>query len=144
MQTFDICVESVSDSSKKEVERDTITKMLEYAEAGVREYYILDERKKETQFYYLSPGNVYLPMPRVRGVVHSAVLPGFQLRVSDLYRQPTPPEMINDPIYRGFVSPYLREERLRAEQAEKQAEQAETKAKYYAGLLKAAGLLPPE
>jgi Uma2 family endonuclease len=136
---FDLCIESLSDSSQAEVDRDTIIKKLEYAQAGVREYYILDDQKTETAFYVLNQG-IYQPITPQKGVIQSTILPGFQFRIADLYRQPRPPDLITDPVYSGFVSPYYRAERERAEQAEqelarKEAEIAELKAK-----LKQAGI----
>lgn len=146
---FDLCVESLSDSSQTEIDRDTIIKRAEYAAAGVQEYYILDERGIETQFYRLNQQGIYLPMPRTDGVIRSAVLPGFQFRIQDLYDQPAPHRLVDDPIYSGFISPLYRAERLRAEQAEAQlmeerqrAEQERQRAEHYAALLQAAGLLP--
>ena len=133
---FDRCIQSLSASSQTEIDRDTIIKRAEYAAASVLEYYILDERGIETEFYGLRKG-VYEPLPRPDGIIRSEVLPGFQFRIQDLYDQPAPPQMINDPIYSGFISPLYRQERLRAERAEARAEQ-------YAALLKKAGLLPPE
>lgn len=121
---FDLCIESLSDSSKKEVERDTVVKKQEYAAAGVAEYYILDESEHESAFYQLRRG-FYVPLPQADGVIRSRVLTGFQFRLADLYRLPEPPEMVDDPVYQDFVSPFLREERIRAEQAEFRAEQAE-------------------
>lgn len=139
---FDLCIESLSDSSQTEIDRDTIIKRAEYAAAGVQEYYILDERRIETEFYGLRNG-VYEPLPRPDGIVRSAVLPGFQFRIQDLYDQPAPPQMIDDPIYSGFISPLYRRERLRAERAEARLEQERQRAEEYAALLKKAGLLPP-
>ncbi len=116
---FDLCIESLSDSSQWEIDRDTIVKKAEYAEAGVREYYILDDQKTETAFYQLNAQGHYVPLlADANGVIHSVILPGFQFRVEDLYRQPLPPDMIADPLYSAFVSPYYRAERERAEQAE--------------------------
>lgn len=125
---FDLCIESLSDSSKTEVERDTVTKRLEYAAAGVKEYFILDERRKETAFYELTPGGVYVPIKAVGGVIHSKVLPGFRFRLADLYRMPDPPAMVADPVYSDFISPFLRAERERAEQALEMAEQERERA----------------
>ena len=119
---FDLCIESLSDSTQKEVERDTVTKRLEYAAAGVREYFILDERQTETAFYQLTPGGVYVPIRPVDGIIHSQVLPGFQFRLTDLYRLPEPPELVTDPVYRDFTSPFLRAERERAEREQERAE----------------------
>jgi len=168
---FDLCIESLSDSSQTEIDRDTIIKRAEYAAAGVQEYYILDENGIETQFYYLTPAGVYQPLPRIDGVIRSQVLPGFQFRVQDLYKQPAPPRLVEDPVYSAFISPLYRAERLRAaaaealaeealqhaqqadgraeqerqraEQERQRAEQERQRAEHYAALLKAAGLLPP-
>ena len=55
-------------------------------------------------------------------------MPGFQFRLMDLYRLPEPPEMIDDPVYQGFVSPFLRAERLRAEEERRRAEEERQRA----------------
>ena len=108
----------------------------------MQEYYILDERGIETQFYRLNRQGVYLPMPRTDGVIRSLVLPGFQFRIQDLYDQPALHRLVDDPIYSNFISPLYRTERLRAEQAEAQLAQERQRAEHYAALLQAAGLLP--
>jgi hypothetical protein len=119
---FDLCIESLSDSDQDEINRDTVTKRDEYAAAGVQEYYLLDERGIETQFYQLNRHGIYEPMPRLDGVIRSRILPGFQFRVADLYNKPAPPQLVADPVYNRFISPLYRAERLRAEQAEAQVE----------------------
>ena len=162
---FNICVESLSDGSQTEIDRDVIIKREEYAAAGVQEYYLLDERGIETQFYGLNRRCVYKPLPRVNGVVRSLVLPGFQFRVADLYDKPGPGQMMADPVYSGFIAPLVRAERQRAEAAEaraeaeyqraeqerQRAEQSGTRAEaehqraeQYASLLRVAGLLPSD
>lgn len=133
---FDLCIESISDSSQSEVDRDAIIKRDEYALAGVQEYYILDERQIETQFYRLQ-GQIYQPLPRPDGIVQSHLLPGFQFRLQDLYSQPSPDQMVDDPVYNQYISPLLRAERQRTQEAEKRADR-------YAAILAEAGLLPPE
>jgi Uma2 family endonuclease len=125
---FDICIESVSNSSRSEVERDTKEKKSEYAAGGVREYYILDERRKETEFYHLNHLGVYVPIKPVNGIIHSTVLPGFQFRLADLYDLPQPPDLLDDEVYSGFVSPFLRAERILAEQLRLQMEQEAARA----------------
>ncbi len=169
---FDICIESISDSSQVEINRDTIVKRDEYAAARVQEYYILDDQGIETQFYQLNRHGIYQPLPRRDGIIRSSVLLGFQFRLEDLYDKPGPAQMVDDPVYNAFISPFYRNERQRAEQAEAQAaqerqraeqaeaeaarereraEQAEVKseqerqrAEHYAALLKASGLFPQE
>jgi len=119
---FDICIEYVSDSSQKEIDRDTIIKHGEYESAGVPEYYILDDpnpkekRADETAFYRLDTNGIYQAIQPVNGVIQSAVLPGFQFRIGDIKRRPNPSVMLDDPVYHNFTSPFLRAERIRAEQ----------------------------
>jgi Uma2 family endonuclease len=125
---FDLCIESISDSTRKMMEHDTVTKKLEYAAAGVTEYYILDEQGRETAFYRLSSQGVYTPISPQNGVIRSTVLPGFQWRVADLYSLPEPPQLIEDPVYRTFASPYFRAERVRAEEERVRAEKERVRA----------------
>ncbi len=112
----DLCVEALSDSTKQEMERDTKIKFKEYAQIGVPEYYILYAHGEPQQFYRLTSAGTYVPIQPVSGdLICSTVLPGFQFRVSDLQRQPSPEEMSEDRVYQGFMLPAL--------QAEKQARQ---------------------
>ncbi len=119
---FDICIESLSDSQQKHIDRDVIHKKNEYAEAGVQEYFILDERGKEMQFYRLNTSGIYVPIRPQDGVIRSAALPGFQFRYADLYRLPKPPVMLDDIVYQAFTSPYVRAERIIAEEQRHRAE----------------------
>ena len=48
--TFDMCIESLSYSKKKDILRDTVEKKKEYESVRVREYCILDTRKKRRRF----------------------------------------------------------------------------------------------
>jgi len=121
---FDICLESLSYSKPSEIKRDTVTKKREYAQAGVKEYYILDARDEgeETAFYQLTPTGIYLPIPPTSdGLIGSNVLPGFQFRLTDLQRRPTLTEMSEDPVYRAFALPALQAERQARQLAEAQA-----------------------
>jgi hypothetical protein len=83
-----------------------------------------------------------MPLPAQGGVIRSRLLPGFQFRLADLYRLPELPELIEDPVYESFVSPFLRAARIRAEEAEVRTAQAESRAKRYAAQLKALGITP--
>jgi Uma2 family endonuclease len=125
---FDLCIESISDATEDEVARDTVIKRAEYAAAGVRECYILDERRLETAFYRLNSVGVYVPIAPIDGVIRSHVLPGFQFRLIDLYRMPDPPQLVADDVYNHFISPYLQAERERAELAIQRAEQEQARA----------------
>jgi Uma2 family endonuclease len=151
----DVCVESLSDSDQDEIDRDVITKQDEYAEAGVREYYILDCEGRYTTFYRSvrdpqSGKRTFVLLPvGADGVVRSTVMPGFQFRLRDLYRLPPLEELVEDEVYRGYVwlayqaqqrraaqaeaaaaaeRQRAAQERLRAEEAERRAAQADHRA----------------
>ena len=122
--TYDLCIEFLSDSTRGEVERDTMVKKAEYAEAGVSEYYLLDRLGQETSFYRLASTGVYEPIPITsEGVLRSAILPGFQFKVLDLYEKPLFHKLSADAVYREFVMPYYQEEK-RKTRKERQARQA--------------------
>jgi len=123
----DLCVEAISDSTTAEMERDTVTKFHEYARVGVKEYYLLYADGFPQQFYRLTTAGVYAPIPLMPpDIISSTVLPGFQFRVSDLQRQPSPEEMSEDSVYRAFMLPVLQAERQTRQQVERLLEVAES------------------
>ena len=125
---FDLCIEFVSDSTRAEVERDTVTKKGEYEAIGVQEYYILDDQGRHTIFYEQTANGLYQPLPiQTGGVIASRVLPGFQFRLEDLYRQPAWTQLIEDVVYQNFVQPAYQAERERANQEQFRADQVEQK-----------------
>ncbi len=150
--TFDLCVEAISDSSKADIERDTISKKNEYAAGGVKEYYILDGHSRYTAFYRLNAQRVYAPIKPVKeDIIKSMVLPGFQFRIGDLYHRPSIEEMIDDPVYQEFVLPGYRQAKQQAEvealaryQAEQRAEQQRLRADKFAEQLRALGINPDD
>lgn len=123
----DVCVESLSDSDQDEIDRDVITKRNEYAEAGVREYYILDCEGRYTTFYHSvrdpqTGKRTFALLPvGADGVVRSETMPGFQFRLRDLYRLPPLQELVEDEVYRGYVWLAYQAQQQRAEQAESEA-----------------------
>ena len=147
---FNLCVESLSDSSRREIERDTVHKKREYAGIGVQEYYILDDRGRHTAFYRRTAWGGYAALEATGiGVIRSEVLPGFQFRVTDLYAQPTLEELASDEVYRGYIWPEYQAERSRAELAQQRAEQerrerelAQQRAERLAAQLRALGVEP--
>lgn len=138
---FDLCIESLSDSNKAAIERDTVVKYQEYAQAGIQEYYILDERQRETVFLE-NVGGLYRPLPQMNGVVQSKVLPGFQFRVEDLYRQPSLVELAIDPVYQGFVLLEYQAERMAKQQETQRAERERAEKERLAAKLRALGIDP--
>jgi len=120
--TFDMCIEFLSDSTKKEAERDTVEKKSEYAGTGVKEYFILDRLGNETFFFRLNRRGLYSPIRPAPGkIIRSAVLPGFQFRKADLYTRRGFESLVEDPVYNSFVLKKWQAERSRADEAEKKA-----------------------
>jgi Uma2 family endonuclease len=137
----DLCIESISDSSKREIERDTVAKKQEYAAAGVREYFILDPSGQHMAFYRLTLKGAYVAIDGgPAGVICSEVLPSFQFRIEDLYRQPQLVELIDDEVYRDYVLLEYQEERARAEQECARAEQERARAERLAAKLRQLGI----
>jgi Uma2 family endonuclease len=84
----DLVVEIVSDES---VARDRGTKFEEYREAGIPEYWLLDPRIEQAEFYHLDERGRYQLAPvDEEGVYRSRVIPGLWLRVDWLWQQPLP------------------------------------------------------
>jgi Uma2 family endonuclease len=133
---YDMCIEALSDSTSEIMQRDTITKKKEYAQAGVKEYYILDGRRERSQFFRLNARGVYTPIKPLKGdIIKSKVLPGFQFRIEDLLTQPSPDEMVSDKVYQSFVL-------LGYGEAKEKAEKAEQRAERLAEQLRALGIEP--
>jgi Uma2 family endonuclease len=117
---YDLCVELLSDTTLRDIQRDTVEKKLEYATIGVKEYFILDARGSEMAFYRRNIQGKYEHIPsQGKDVIRSEVLPGFQFRISDLYRQPSLKALSEDSIYREFILVGYQAEKRRADQAEK-------------------------
>ena len=86
----DLVVETISPSSAT---LDRITKFREYERAGVNEYWIIDPRpfQQQADFYTRDNEGQFVPAPiDAAGVYASPTLPGFRLRVSDLWQTPLP------------------------------------------------------
>ena len=139
--TFDLCIESLSHSNLRHVKRDTVDKKNEYEGVGVREYYILDAQKIETAFYTLNKFGKYYKIKPVEGnIIKSSILPGFQFRISDLYRQPLLDGLVEDEIYNKYVFPSHKQkidrvenllilEKKRADKEKQRAEQEKQQTK---------------
>ncbi len=86
----DLVVEIVSDDS---VSRDRKEKFSEYADAGVREYWVIDPRPFRQSFfiYVLSDEAVFeQTLPRPDGLVPSTVIPSLSINPAWLWTEPTP------------------------------------------------------
>jgi len=123
---YDICVESLSHSTTKDIKRDTVIKKNAYEAVGVKEYYILDARRKETAFYRHDKEGRYKKISPLNGdIIQSVVMPGFQFRIADLYSQPSLEDMVEDDLYNQFVLPSFREAKQHAEIQKQRATKAE-------------------
>ena len=86
----DLIIEIVSDESAT---RDRREKFLEYAAAGVREYWWVDPRPRQRRCepFTLDDAGNYVPItPDAQGRYYSRVLPGFWLDPAWLWRDPLP------------------------------------------------------
>src|SRR6266404_291561 len=84
----DLVVEIVSPESQL---RDRGDKFYEYEEAGVREYWILDQNRKRAEFYHLEEEGTYkLIDPDDNGIYRSDVIEGLWLKVDWLWQDPLP------------------------------------------------------
>ncbi len=86
----DLAVEIVSPESRK---RDRQTKFLEYEQAGVKEYWLIDPEREQVEFYFLDERGVYQAIPLDEDVFHSEVLKGLELDTAWLWQEPLPPLM---------------------------------------------------
>ena len=84
----DLVIEIVSPESE---ERDWETKRLEYAAAGIPEYWVLDRDRRDAAFFQLGADGQYVRAPlEDEGMYRSKVLTGLWLRVDWLWQLPTP------------------------------------------------------
>ncbi|MDE3088869.1 MAG: Uma2 family endonuclease [Chloroflexota bacterium] len=86
----DLVVEIVSPES---IGRDRGDKFIEYEQAGVAEYWLIDPLRQRAEFYQRDPQGIYrLVEPDARGVSRSKVVDGFWIRVAWLWQDPLPLE----------------------------------------------------
>jgi Uma2 family endonuclease len=83
----DLAVEVVSPDSE---DRDYVQKRAKYEQAGVREYWIVDELKQKVTLLRLGPNGKYRQSRPKKGILVSKVLPGFWLRPEWLWQTPLP------------------------------------------------------
>lgn len=83
----DLAVEIVSPES---VERDYVTKRATYQEAGVAEYWIIDEEPRKALLLRPDRKGEYREVRAVKGEFKSLVLDGFRLRPAWLWQTPRP------------------------------------------------------
>jgi Uma2 family endonuclease len=85
--TPDIVIEFVSEESTV---RDWREKYWEYEAAGVKEYWVIDQRLKRMDPYLLGQDLKYTAAQEQEGKLLSKVLPGFWLKPEWFWQQPLP------------------------------------------------------
>ncbi len=93
----DICVEIVSPES---VERDYADKFREYEQGGVREYWIVDLKRKDCQFYRLNDKGTYTHIHAdAERNYTTPMLPRFKLHLPTLWVEKLPdPPAVTDAV----------------------------------------------
>ena len=89
----DLVIEVISPGSRG-VDRGA--KFYEYAEGGVREYWLLDPERKRAEFYGRLKDGTYHPLAVESSVFHSSVIKGLWIRVDWLWRRPPILAVIKD------------------------------------------------
>jgi Uma2 family endonuclease len=84
----DLAVEIISPGSRA---RDRGEKYFEYAEGGVREYWVIDPERRQAWFFLLGDDGAYHEVPLDNGVFRSSVMDGLWLRVDWLWQDTLPP-----------------------------------------------------
>jgi Uma2 family endonuclease len=84
----DLVVEIISPES---IGRDRGDKFVEYEQAGVREYWLLDPDRRQAEFYQVgADGRYRLCLGGAEGTYESLVLTGLKLPLEWLWREPLP------------------------------------------------------
>jgi Uma2 family endonuclease len=83
----DLAVEIVSPESE---DRDYGKKRKQYEEAGIPEYWIIDEPEQKVTLLRLGKDGKYREVRPRKGVLQSKALPGFWLRIEWLWQEPLP------------------------------------------------------
>jgi Uma2 family endonuclease len=83
----DVAVEIVSPDS---VERDYTRKRKKYEQAGIREYWIIDEMEETVSLFRLSDKGRYREVRPKGGIYHSSVIEGFWFKAEWLWKLPRP------------------------------------------------------
>jgi Uma2 family endonuclease len=83
----DLVVEIISPGSGA---TDRGAKYVEYEQGGVREYWLIDPKRRQAEFYHLGRDRIYHLIPFPDGVFRSVVLKDLWLEVAWLWQKPLP------------------------------------------------------
>ena len=78
----DLVVEVISQSTAR---RDRVEKLAIYAQNGVREYWIVDEAKRQVAVHRLDARIETAATVGTEGLLSSRLLPGLEIRIHDLF-----------------------------------------------------------
>ena len=82
----DLAVEVLSPGSRRV---DKVEKYREYQQAGVREYWIIDPKREEQNFYLRNENGVFQPKEaNEQGIYHCPTIEGFWLKTEWLWHKP--------------------------------------------------------
>jgi hypothetical protein len=115
---FDLCIEALSDKTRAAIERDSVEKRRDYADIGVREYYIVHHDPDRLMFLSRGLHDGFQSILGQDSIVRSRTLPGFQFRIRDLLGRTAIEDLRHDPVYRAFVHPAWHQEESKRQQAE--------------------------
>lgn len=84
----DLIIEIISPESRG---RDRGDKFYEYEKAGVKEYWLIDYERRQTEFYRLGENGIYqVVQPDENQIFHSKVLKNLELNVEWLWQKKLP------------------------------------------------------
>ena len=83
----DLVIEVISDES---IARDRGEKFLEYEEARIPEYWLLDPKRRVAEFYQLGPDGNFFSVPVTDGVYRSVQVEGLFVHLSWFWQEPMP------------------------------------------------------
>ena len=76
--------------SEESIGRDRGEKFVEYEEAGIREYWLIDPVRRQAEFYRIGEDRRYHPAILEDGIFYSEILADFWIRVDWLWQDPLP------------------------------------------------------
>lgn len=83
----DIVIEIISPES---IGRDRGDKFVEYENAGIPEYWLIDPIRQQVEFYRLTGAHYQLITP-AQGIYKTPLLPNFFIQINWLWQDPLPP-----------------------------------------------------
>jgi len=92
----DLAVEVLSNSSKKMIRHDRVTKFEDYERHGVREYWIVDPDDETVEQYVLESGRYRLLLKSGEGHIRSHAVEGFAIPIRAIFDETTNLEALRE------------------------------------------------